>query len=191
MHTWRWHEVKHWRLPRPQPLFILRNLLIASKHPHNSSSSCCRATHYLKHLDASFSESRPHYQLWKCHGCFLRLRLRFISFPASSVALCFHISREWVWGLDHDRSTTQIHLHCHTYEFAHFAWCIVSGGKWCVEPCKLWDDCIPNIYGLWRYVNCSYGILKMKCIPDYIKFLLEGKWWWLKVGILLSLYCCW
>ena len=47
----------------------------ASTHPHNSLSSWCRSpllpSNVLKHIDASFSRSKPLSQLHNCHGSLL------------------------------------------------------------------------------------------------------------------------
>jgi hypothetical protein len=65
--------------------FSFPNLLTTSQHPHNSLSRCrCSLLVpfiFLKHPDASFSQSKPLSQLPNRHGPLLRLRprLRFRS----------------------------------------------------------------------------------------------------------------
>jgi len=63
------------------PLLHLQKLLTASKHLHSSLSSCCclllAPVIFLRHPDASFSQSKPLSQLPNRHGPLLRLRLRF------------------------------------------------------------------------------------------------------------------
>jgi len=54
-------------------------------------------------------------------------------------------------------------------------------------------SCGMTVYQMFMYYDgmlIAYRILMMKFIPDYVKFLLEGKWQWLKVGISFALCCC-
>ena len=87
---WRWLEgIKSRRLARGRLHLLLRNLLIASKQPHNSLSSCCCTLlvpiNALKHPDKSFSQSKPLGQLQNGNGPFLGLMLRFPSFFNSAL----------------------------------------------------------------------------------------------------------
>jgi hypothetical protein len=81
-----------------------------SKHPHNSLSCCwCSLPiwiNVLKHLDASFSDSKTVSQIWNPCGPLLRLRLRFLS---PSKILCFWIStvwsrvKSWLWDFGNSK----------------------------------------------------------------------------------------
>jgi hypothetical protein len=63
--------------------FLHQNLLIASKKPHKSLSSCCRSLlvqiNVLKHLDANLHKCKPLTQILNSHGTLVRLSLRFPS----------------------------------------------------------------------------------------------------------------
>ena len=78
---WRWLEIKHWRLARQRPLFLLQNTLKARMYPNNYClvvAGCC--SNVLKQLGVIFSESKPLNQLWSSHRRLLTLRLRFLNF---------------------------------------------------------------------------------------------------------------
>ena len=73
----RWRgEIKHWRLARQRPLLVVHNLVIASKHLHNSlSSSCCSLlvrNIVLKRLDVVSISPSP-------SVCFQTVMVRFLS----------------------------------------------------------------------------------------------------------------
>jgi len=80
---------------------VLQNLLIASKHPHNSLLRCCSLfvrISALKHVDASFSQSRSLSHVRNLHGPLLRLRSRFFSFIESGLLPNFNkiVDREFL-----------------------------------------------------------------------------------------------
>jgi hypothetical protein len=78
----RLEEIKHWCLAHKTPSS-------PSESPHNSlSNSCCSllvSVSVLKHLDASFSQSKSLGQLQNSHGTILRLKLWFLSFLKSAL----------------------------------------------------------------------------------------------------------
>ena len=75
-------RIKHWNVARQNSLFLLQNLLIASKLPNNSVSGCCctllAGINVLRYLDVSSNESSPLLQLRNLLSPFLRLRLRLL-----------------------------------------------------------------------------------------------------------------
>jgi len=91
-----------------------------SKHPHNSLSFCwCSLPiwiNVLKHLDASFSDSKTVGQIWKPRGPLVRLRHRFLN---PSKILWFWIStiwlraKSWLWDFGNTK-----HLQRCVYKFA-------------------------------------------------------------------------
>ena len=91
-----------------------------SKHPHNSLSFCWCSLHIwnnvLKHLDASFSDSKTVGQIWNPRGPLHRLRLKFLS---PSKILCFRISaiwsrmKSWLWDFGNPK-----HLQHYVYKFS-------------------------------------------------------------------------
>ena len=85
---YRWQGTSPWRgLKKSNTdiwrdrLLLLQNTVIASKHPNNSSPSCCSMllvqTNVLKHLDEDCNESKLLSLLHNCPGPLLRLRLSF------------------------------------------------------------------------------------------------------------------
>ena len=91
---WRYlEEIRHRSLATQSPVLSLQSLLISSNHPHKSLSSCCCSLLVLlivhKHLDVSFSQSKPLSQLQNHHGPLLRSRLRLLSFFKGAVLLNF------------------------------------------------------------------------------------------------------
>ena len=86
-------EIRHRNLETQSPVLSLQDLLISSTHPHNFLSSCCCSILIplivYKHLDASFSQSKPLSQLQNRHGPLLRPRLGLLSFFKGAVLLNF------------------------------------------------------------------------------------------------------
>jgi hypothetical protein len=107
-----------------------------NQHSRSSLSSCrCFSlfvrVNVLKHLDTSFSESKPlshqwfqaPHQYWKSHGHFLRLRLRFVS--VFKAGLLPNVERFRQCDPEDRNSATRKRLqHC-KHEFArvqYFVW---------------------------------------------------------------------
>jgi hypothetical protein len=90
-------STEFWRVKK----LVLQNLLIASKHPHNSLLSCCSLfvrISVLKHIDASFSQSRSLSHVRNLHDPLLKFRPRFFSFIKSGLLLNFNkiVDREFL-----------------------------------------------------------------------------------------------
>jgi hypothetical protein len=77
-------STEFWRVKK----LFLQNLLVASKHPYNSLLRCCSLfirISALKHVDASFGQSRLLSHVRNLHGPLLRLRPKFFSFFESGL----------------------------------------------------------------------------------------------------------
>lgn len=83
------HQFLHRNLETQTPLLVLQNLLIDSKHPHNSLSSfCCSMLLPIdapKQLDTSLNKPTPLSQIQNQHTTLLRLRLRLHSLFAGDL----------------------------------------------------------------------------------------------------------
>lgn len=86
--------MKHRGLARQRPLLLLQNPLTASKHPHNSLSSCSCSLFVrisvLKHLDADINDSKPLSQLRNHRGPLLKLTVRLLSCFKGALLLNFN-----------------------------------------------------------------------------------------------------
>ena len=75
-------RIKHWTVGRQNPLFLLQNLLIASKLTNNSVSGCCctllARINVLRHLDVSSNEPKPLLKFLNRLSPFLRLRVKLL-----------------------------------------------------------------------------------------------------------------
>ena len=109
--TCRWLEKpEHWILARQRPLFLLQDLFIASKHLHNSKSSCCSLLIWidiLQHFLASFNELKLLRQFQNCYSPVFGLMLIF---SASSRAFYYRTSTRssntsyWSWEFNNSSS---------------------------------------------------------------------------------------
>lgn len=127
----KWPEdIQDWSHVRQTPALLLQNL-IASKQPYNCVSSCCCwlliRTSDLKHLDPSFSGSKPSLNFETVIVLSFRLSL---GSSASWRALCFWISlrwssiSSWSWAFRNLKTSSAF-----TYKFVHVAYIFSLGQK--------------------------------------------------------------
>jgi hypothetical protein len=134
-------EIKHWNFARQRPVlwcnrwskgpsntpayFILLQNVIARKQRHNPLSSCCSSLiNVLKHLDASFSESKPLNQLWNHHSPLIRLRLQF-SFFKGTLLLNFNNMVNigcWSWEFSNLKASSALCVQICTHSLIYWVW---------------------------------------------------------------------
>ena len=130
----RWRdEIRRWTLARQTFLFVLQCLLIWSKDPRNSLfSSYCSflvPVSILKHLDVSFSESRPPHPIPVNFKTVMVLCLGLgPSWSASSRPRCFRIltrlslMRSWSWELSKSKTFSTPYARISALGFIFWVW---------------------------------------------------------------------
>ena len=69
------------------PALLFKSLLIPHKRPHDFLPRCFESV--VKHLDATFSQSKPLSQIHNRHCSLFRLRIRFLSLLKGALFLSF------------------------------------------------------------------------------------------------------